>query len=230
MPAWQHCHICWCLVHSSARSVHHSCLLDRVCSSLRTVDFTIFFENTAHTLNYRLRWIAAKYVDFNFRNMLCSKVKIRSCEHTVIRVLVTFTITKRITASMDVDTQTSDPFAVFWMLGLQKTYSTWWKIVFFIRCSPSWFYNWNGGSICFFLQRYDKLLQEAFFHIKLLQFCEHKLALIFYWGWYCPACLVFFVVQALKNFNLCTEASVAQRCIKSNFSGNKRKSFKNTIF
>jgi len=54
--------------------------------------------------------IAAKYVGYMLQNKLCSQIKIRSCEHTMMHVFVIFTITKRIVVSVDVDTQISDPF------------------------------------------------------------------------------------------------------------------------
>jgi len=47
-----------------------------------------------------------------FQNMLCSQIKIRPCEHTVIQIFVRFTITKKIAASVDVDTQIYDAFVM----------------------------------------------------------------------------------------------------------------------
>jgi len=56
-----------------------------------------------------------KYVGYMFQKMLCSQIKIRSREHTMMHVFVRFTITKRI-VPIDADTQISDPFAMFGQL------------------------------------------------------------------------------------------------------------------
>jgi len=61
-------------------------------------------------------WIAVKHVGYMFQNMLCCQIKIGPHENTVMHVFVRFTTTKRIAASVGVDTQIFDPFAMVWYL------------------------------------------------------------------------------------------------------------------